>query len=158
MAQRLHRNLLRAGVVADAVGGNSVQFSKVDPVSIANTGLLALSGAGGERIHGFCNDDRTMAADNQTVAKTKPALFHLPGMQVVITSTTTPVAASVGSVVDIGTSATGAFTVVLDNTAESLAGTTVKQLHVVDFDPTGQSVAEVVVEVAQPQQIVTAGV
>lgn len=156
--QRLHRNTLNVGVLADVIGANSVQTSMADPVNISATGFMDIAATGGAKIHGYANDARTHASDNQTVAKAKTAYFPWMGMQVVYGFSAAPVASDRGTYVDIGTSSTGAFVLTQNTSDNSITSTNTLQFHVVDIDPTGQSVAEVVVEAATPQAIATGAV
>lgn len=112
------------------IGGNSLQFSKVDALTVNTSGFLIVATANTDRILGFSNDDRTMASDNQTVAKVKPNYIPAIGTEIFITSDAAETQTNIGEYQLYSTFTTG-----VQQIAQSTSSATVGQVLVLGFDP-----------------------
>lgn len=74
MAQRIVRNPVNDGTLPPVIGKNSEVFAMGSPVTINTDGFLAVATSAGEKIYGFCMEDKTCASDNQTVAAYCPLI------------------------------------------------------------------------------------
>lgn len=68
MAQIFVREPEATEVLQPVIGANSVIFKNGTAVTIDGSGFLALATAAGEKIWGYCIEEKTMTSDNQTVA------------------------------------------------------------------------------------------
>lgn len=144
MAQNFYTDPTLLGEGYPIIGKNSEAFAKADPVTIDANGFLIVATAG-DRILGWCLQDVTMSASNQTVAKVKPAYVPALGVQMQITADQACVQTDVGAYADIS-GTTGAINV-------NLSAGTSGSLFVWGFNPDGAGDTEVIVSVAEPQDL-----
>jgi hypothetical protein len=129
------------------IGKNSQQFSKGDAVLIDSNGFLALATTTGKQT-GWCLEDSTMAADNQTVAQVCPLYTEAEDVEVVLTCATALAQTNVGEYTNYATAATGNFVVSASTSATS--GT----VAITQIDPFGTGTnTQVVVKVANPSNL-----
>lgn len=147
MSQYFLRVPEKDGVATPVIGKNSEQFSYADPVTIDSNGFLARATSSGEKIYGFALEDVTMASDNQTVAKYKPAVCPVDGAVMVYTADQAVTQTDIGAYADIGTSTSGGFIL---NFAAGATG----QFFVQGFDPNNDGTTTLaIVRVAEPQYL-----
>ena len=143
MAQYFFRDPLIAGVQQGVIGKNSEAFAKADPVTIDANGFLTVSTAG-DRVDGYCLEDKTCTSSNQTVAKYMPQYVDADKVLMVYTADQACTQTDIGAYADL-TGTTGAIQMNL------VAGTS-GQFFVRAFDPNVDGTTTlVVVEVAEVQ-------
>lgn len=116
MAQRIIRNPVNDGTLAPVIGKNSEVFAMGSPVTIDGNGFLAVASKSGEKIYGFCMEDKTCASDNQTVAQYKP-LICSPVNVVWECGTATIAQTDIGEYADIASVSSGVCTMANPSTS-----------------------------------------
>lgn len=106
MAQSFVREPEATEVLQPVIGANSVIFKNGTPVTIDGNGFLALASSGGEKIWGYCIEEKTMASDNQTVAAYCPLVVDPKNITMQIT-TATIAQTDIGEYADIATNTAG---------------------------------------------------
>lgn len=88
------------------IGKNSEVFANGTPVTIDSSGFLAGATSAGEKIYGFCIEDKTCASDNQTVAAYCPQVVSPLDVEMEIT-TASIAQTDIGEYADIATNTAG---------------------------------------------------
>lgn len=149
MAQRFARDPAKNGVGYPVIGVNSQAFALADAVYINSSGFLDVVDSADVPILGFSLDARTMASDNQTVAKVKPQYVYAEGVEMVYpkNSSTGVDQTDVGEYCNLATFTTGA-----QDLANASSGTT-GQFLIMGFDPDNDgTTTDAVVKVAFDQK------
>lgn len=146
MAQYFLRTPDKGGVGTPIIGNNSEQFSYADAVYIDSDGFLAKATTS-SKILGFALEDVTMASDNETVAKYKPAYMPADQVTMVYTADQAVTQTDIGAYVDLVTTTSGAQVL-------NLAAGSTGQFIVMGFDPNNDgSTTLCIVRVAEPQTL-----
>lgn len=106
MAQSFVREPEVTGVLQPVIGANSVIFKNGTAVTIDSNGFLALASSSGEKIWGYCIEEKTMASDNQTVAQHCPLVVDPKNITMQFTSTGLA-QTDIGEYADIATNTAG---------------------------------------------------
>lgn len=106
MAQRFRRTPMNQVLLPPVIGKNSEVFANGTPVTIDSSGFLAGCTSSGEKVYGFCIEDKTCASDNQTVAKYCPQVVDPMDVEMEIT-TATIAQTDVGEYADVATNTSG---------------------------------------------------
>lgn len=123
---------------------NSGSLNVADALYIDSNGFLAVVSTS-SKVLGFSNEKVTIASDNQTVAKKKPAYTPALGVSMIYGSDQDATQTDIGAYADMGTVTSGSQVL---NLAAGSSG----QFLVLGFDPEDISDDDaVVVEVAEPQ-------
>ena len=147
MAQRFLTNPDDKGVGYPVIGGNSVQFSVGDAVYIDTSGWLAIATTS-SRIIGYCLEDITMSATNQTVAKVCPKYTPADEVLMVYTGAAAGTQTMIGEYVDFSTVTTGAQVVNTSSTSSSSG-----QFLILGVDPAGDgTTTDIVVTLGENQK------
>lgn len=123
---------------------NSGSLDVADALYIDSNGFLAVVSTSG-KVLGYSNEEVTIASDNQTVAKKKPAYTPAMGVRMIYGSDQDCTQTDIGAYADFGTVTSGSQEL-------NLAAGSTGQMLVLGFDPADESDDDaVVVEVAEPQ-------
>ena len=106
MAQSFVREPEVTEVLQPVIGANSVIFKNGTAVTIDSNGFLALASSSGEKIWGYCIEEKTVTSDNQTVAAYCPLVVDPKNITMQITSATLA-QTDIGEYGDIATNTAG---------------------------------------------------
>lgn len=141
--EKFYRDPILEGVGEPIIGANSEQFTEGDPLSIDADGFLIVATTG--KIIGFAKESRTMASDNETVAKYCPQYVQARGVEMVYEADQNATQTDVGAYADL-TGTTGAIKI-------NLAAGATGQFIVLGFNPEDLGDNYVIVKVAEPQEL-----
>lgn len=147
MTQEFRTDPELIGIGYPIIGGNSIQFSKVDAVTVNTSGFLIISTSASDRILGFSNDDRLMASNNQTVAQVKPSYVPAIGTEIFITADAAETQTNIGEYQVYGTFTSGAQQIL-----QSTSSATIGQVFVLGFDPYNEGTTTLAVVTAARYQ------
>jgi hypothetical protein len=144
MSQYFLRVADKGGVETPIIGNNSEALSYADAVTIDSDGFITVASTS-SKILGFCLETKTMASDNETVAKYCPLILPADGVTMVYTADQAVTQTDIGTYADLVTTTSGAQVL-------NLAGGATGQFIVVGFDPNNDgSTTLCIVKVAEPQ-------